>query len=104
VHVNAQRQGRHLLQAAAGDSGVVETVMPYRPLPEYECWGADVAYVSNARWQSIEDWLLGAPELVVEVLSPADTASEVFDKRQTCLENGCLKFWVVDPKRQQVEV
>jgi hypothetical protein len=46
-HVRAQWQIGHLLNAAAGPSGVVKEEMPYRPLPEYECWGADVAYLSR---------------------------------------------------------
>ena len=44
VHVKAQRQVRRLLEALAGDRGVVDKEMPYRVLPEYECWGADVAF------------------------------------------------------------
>src|SRR5579863_7056739 len=50
-HVRAQRQLRRLLENAAGSAGVVEKEMPYRPLPEYECWGADVAYLPKARWE-----------------------------------------------------
>ncbi len=47
---------------------------------------------------------MGAPELVVEVLSPSNSASEIFEKEELCLENGCQEFWVVDPKRHVVKV
>jgi Uma2 family endonuclease len=40
----------------------------------------------------------------MEVLSPSNTASEMLDKEQTCLENGAREFWVVDPVRKQVKV
>jgi Uma2 family endonuclease len=103
-YVRAQRQLRRLLEAAAGESGVVHTEMPYHPLPEYECWGADVAYLMSARWDGIDRYLMGAPELVVEVLSPSNTAAEINDKRKICLENGSREFWVVDTKLHQVEV
>ena len=103
-HVRAQWQLRQLLQAAAGDNGVAHTEFPYRPLPEYECWGADVAYVPKARWKEIKDWLFGAPDLVVEVLSPSNATAEIFEKRKLCLENGSVQFWVVDTDHQLVEV
>ena len=103
-HVRAQWQLRRLLEKAAGDSGVVHTEMPYCPLPEYESWRADVVYISKTRWESIDRWLIGAPELVAEVLSPSNTAAEILDKEQTCLENGAREFWVLDTNRRQVKV
>lgn len=103
-HVRVRRQLRRLLEAAAGDSGVVHTEMPYRPRPEYECWGADIAYLTQARWDAIDRYLMGAPELVVEVLSPSNTSAEIDEKRKLCLENGSLEFWTVDTNKRQVEV
>jgi Uma2 family endonuclease len=103
-HVQAQWQLRQLLQAAAGDSGRVYTEFPYRPLPEYECWGADVAYLPQVRWEMIENWFFGAPDLVIEVLSPSNTMATLRDKRKICLENGSLEFWVVDTNLHEVEV
>ena len=103
-HVQVQWQLRQLLQTAAGDSGRVYTEFPYRPLPEFECWSADVAFVSKPRWQTIDDWLAGAPELVVEDLSPSNTMAQLRDKRKICLENGSREFWVVDTNLREVEV
>jgi Uma2 family endonuclease len=103
-HVRAQSQLHSLLASAAGAVGTVTLEVPYRPLPEYECWGADVAYISKARWDSIDEYLLGAPELVIEVLSPSNTAAEMLDKRNLCLANGSREFWVVDTKYRLVDV
>ena len=103
-HIRAQWQLRRLLERAAGDSGVVEKEIPYRPLPEYECWGADIAYLTKERWDSIDRYLFGAPELVIEVLSPSNRSAKMRDKRKICLENGSREFWIVDPKSHQVEV
>lgn len=102
-HVRAQRQLRRLLEGAAGDRGVVEE-MPFRPLPEHECWAADVAYLSKARWEGIDRWLSGAPELVIEVLSPSNTAAEMLAKEQICLENGAQEFWAADTEHRLVRV
>jgi Uma2 family endonuclease len=102
--VKAQRQLRLLLEAAAGDAGVVDKEMPFRPLPEYQGWSADVAFVSKARWDAVDRHLMGAPELVIEVLSPSNTAAEMLDREQICLENGAQEFWVVDTNRKIIKV
>src|SRR3984957_19156270 len=45
-----------------------------------------------------------SPNLVIEVLSPSNTVDEINDKMDVCMANGCLSFWVVDPKRRLVSV
>ena len=105
-HHRTQRTLRILLQAAAGDSGIVETEVAFRAVAEYELRVADVAYVSRERWDSIDpdDNLAGAPDLVIEVLSPSNTATELYDKEKLCLEHGAREFWVVDAVLRQVKV
>ena len=105
-HYLAQRRLQRLLEQAAGAAGEVGIEMAFRPLPEYEYWQADVAFVSRARWEQIptNGNLQGAPELVVEVLSPSNTAAEMLDRRNVCLENGSREFWLVDIEHRQVEV
>ena len=103
-HVEAQHHLYRLLDKAAGDTGAVRIEMPYRPLGEHEAWRADVAFIATARWKATKDYLSGAPDLVIEVLSPSNTADELIEKRKLCLENGSREFWVVDVKRRQVEV
>jgi Uma2 family endonuclease len=78
----------------------------FRPLPEYELWVADVAYTCAERFREADpdDNIRGAPELVVEVLSPSNKAAEINEKVQICLANGSREFWVVDPDRAQVKV
>jgi len=105
-HHSIQRTLRELLQIAAGKERVVETEVGFRALPEYEYRVADVAVVATSRWQSTPDdgYLQGAPEIVMEVLSPSNSAQQMLDKEQLCLENGAREFWVVDPFRKQVRV
>jgi Uma2 family endonuclease len=42
--------------------------------------------------------------MVIEVLPPSNTSSEMRDRRNICLENGSREFWVVNPKLREVEV
>jgi Uma2 family endonuclease len=95
-----------LLREAAGGAGYVSMEVAFRPLPDYELRVADVAYISRERWENIdpESYFQGAPDLVIEVLSPSNTAYEINDKEKLCLENGAREFWVVDPKLRQVKV
>jgi Uma2 family endonuclease len=53
---------------------------------------------------NVDEYLFGAPDNVIEVLSPSNTAIEINDKRSTCLENGCSSFWVVDPRQRTISV
>jgi len=105
-HQRIQRRMFTLLTDLARENGVVETEMAFRPTDEHEVWVADIACVKMDRDQSTadDDYLLGAPDLVVEVLSPSNTVDEINDKMDICLANGCVSFWVVDPKRRLVSV
>jgi Uma2 family endonuclease len=95
-----------LLKRQAGNAGVVQMEMAFRPMPEHEVWQADVACVSVGRDAATgdEEYLMGSPELVVEVLSPSNTMDEILERQGMCLANGCASFWTVDPKRQIVMV
>jgi Uma2 family endonuclease len=106
THYLVQRRLRRYLEKAVGGAGEVDIEMPFRPLADFEYWQADVAYVSRTRWDQTpsERHLEGAPDLVVEVLSPSNTAAEILDRRNVCLENGSREFWLVDVEHRQVEV
>jgi len=105
-HAKLQSRLARLLRPKAEHLGVVETEVAFRALPEYDLRGADVAYVSQQRWEDTadEDNLHGSPELVIEVLSPSNTKTEIREKAVLCLSNGAQEFWVVDPKRETVSV
>ena len=46
----------------------------------------------------------GAPDLVVEVISPSDTYTEVAEKVDEWLNAGCAMVWVINPRRETVKV
>jgi len=67
----------------------------------------DVAFVSQARIDAIglpPKFWPGAPDLVVEVVSPSDTVYEVEEKVQAWLAAGSRLVWVINPKRRSVTV
>ena len=105
-HTTVQMRLLKELLKRVGSNLSVGMEVPFRALPQYEFRVADVAIVSNDRIKQTdpEDVLHGAPELVVEVLSPSNTMSEINDREKLCLENGAREFWVVDPDLHQVKV
>ena len=105
-HTRIQNRLLDLLRARAGDRGLVAVELPFRAVPEYDLRAADVAFVSSERWDATpeDDNLHGAPELVIEVLSPSNTLAEIREKAALCLANGSEEFWVVNPQRKVVTV
>lgn len=105
-HLRIQGKLRDLFRNLAGPGSFIEIEVAYRPLPEHELWVADVAYLSRERHQAVDpdDYIQGAPEIVVEVLSPSNTATEMIEKESLCLGNGGREFWVVYPDRRLVRV
>jgi Uma2 family endonuclease len=94
------------LDAALDGHGIVLTRLPFRALPEYELRVADVGYITRERSEQIkgEDYCLGAPDLIIEVLSPSTTSIEINEKIALCLANGCREFWIVDRRLCQITV
>jgi Uma2 family endonuclease len=105
-HFKVQKRVETLLEAAARDRGVVAMEFAFRAVPEGDLRVADVGYVTRDRWNAIDpdDNLQGAPDLAVEILSPSNTAAELYDGEKLCLEHGCREFWIVDPDLRQVKV
>lgn len=67
----------------------------------------DVSYVSHARNirdRDLPGFAALAPDLAVDVRSPANTGVEMRRRVETYLEAGCPLVWVVDPVSRSVEV
>jgi Uma2 family endonuclease len=95
-----------LLEALLGSFGVAGYEMAYRPLAEFDLRVADVAVASWERYRRTDpaDNLRGAPELVIEVKSPANSKKQLRELAALCLTNGGQEFWVVDADQRTVSV
>ena len=105
-HQFRQKRIERVLEAAAGDRGIVMVEFGFRALVEQDARRADVAFVSRERYRAAlaADEFFGAPDLVVEVLSPSNTAAQMDEKEKLCFGNGCQEFWLVNDDRQTIRV
>jgi Uma2 family endonuclease len=105
IHEKQQRKLFGLLLPRLDHLGFLNEEMPFRAAPECEYWQCDIGFITQERWDADHnDYFLGAPDLVIEILSPSNTMHEMLDRQDVCLDNGCLAFWTVDLKRQTVMV
>lgn len=105
LHVKIQQALLDRLAPLLRGLGFITNELPFRPAPEYESWVADIGFVVHERWDNDHnDYFLGAPDIVIEVLSQSNTMDEILDRQDICFANGCIAFWTVDPKRQTILV
>ena len=66
----------------------------------------DLVFLSNAKMDrfSPKYGIEGAPDLVVEIVSPSSFKMDRFEKRDSYLNFGVIEYWVVDTKYKSVEV
>lgn len=63
----------------------------------------DVVYIRQERLRQIRDRVYGAPDLVIEVLSPSTTTRDRVEKLDLYAQAGVPEYWIVDPASHVVE-
>ena len=65
----------------------------------------DLVFVAEAQKTRItNDGIMGAPNLVVEVISPSSINRDRFDKLKLYKRYAVAEYWIIDPANQSVEV
>ena len=74
-------------------------------LSETEAYQPDLLFVAERRRDIItERGVEGAPDLVVEVLSPSTAYHDLTKKKRVYEETGVKEYWTVDPEDRTVTV
>ncbi|MBI5528002.1 MAG: Uma2 family endonuclease [Deltaproteobacteria bacterium] len=74
-------------------------------LGDAEVFQPDIIFVSKDRLSIIGDKNIeGAPDLVVEVLSPSTAYYDLKHKKTVYAASGVKEYWIVDPIEKSVEV
>lgn len=74
-------------------------------LSETDVVQPDIFYISKARLSIIgEAYIQGAPDLVIEVLSPTTAQRDRGIKQKLYAREGVTEYWIVDPAAKTIEV
>jgi len=63
----------------------------------------DLLYLSSARLRETRERVEGAPDLVVEIVSPGSVRHDRGEKLRAYAEHGAREYWIVDPVGRQIE-
>ncbi len=66
----------------------------------------DLAFISNDRLFIIdkENGIMGAPDLIVEIMSPSSIKVDRFDKKEMYKKFAVKEYWIIDPKNETLEI
>ena len=74
-------------------------------LSDFDVAQPDLVFLSSGRSALLRDThIQGAPDLVVEVLSPSSRRTDAITKRHLYEKHGVGEYWLADPEVETVEV
>lgn len=78
-------------------------------LPSGSDRSPDVSWVEKSRWDALtkeqkEKFIPLCPDFVIEIMSPNDSLKTTQNKMQEYIENGCRLGWLINRKKQEVEI
>jgi Uma2 family endonuclease len=73
-------------------------------LSDHDVLEPDLLLVLKEHEVIVKDWVRGAPDLVLEVLSPTTEARDRGPKMKAYARFGVREYWIVDPVTQMIEV
>ena len=73
-------------------------------LSEHDVLEPDLLLVLNEHRDILQDWVRGAPDMVIEILSPSTEARDRSIKLKAYARYGVGEYWIVDPNAQVIEI
>ena len=98
----ALRIGRLLDDVAERTGGLALAAPMDVHLARHSVVQPDLLYVSPARSEIVQNWIEGAPDLVVEILSPSTASRDQVHKLNLYAEAGVVEYWIVDPAGRHI--
>jgi Uma2 family endonuclease len=93
-----------ILNRLAVQTGGMAFVAPLDvTLAEHSVVQPDLIFISHGRREIARERIEGAPDLVVEVLSPSTVGRDRGEKQQLYATAGVDEYWLVDPLAEQIE-
>ncbi len=86
------------------DLGKVVTAPMDVYLSEQDVLQPDILFIAKDRLHIVRDRIMGAPDLVIEILSPSNAQNDLWTKRLIYEAAGIKEYWIVDPDTKRVEL
>ena len=65
----------------------------------------DLLFIFKERSHIIkEENIKGAPDFVIEILSPSTAYYDLIEKKETYARFGIKEYWIVDPKKERIDI
>ena len=93
--------GSHLLEQPRGEvyAAPLDVI-----LSDFDVVQPDVLFVSNERQEVLGEWIHGAPDIVIELLSPETRRRDEITKRRLYERVGVREYWIVDGEIEVVKI
>jgi Uma2 family endonuclease len=99
----ARQLGNYVEEHQLGEvlAAPVGVRLPSQPVPLQP----DILFIRQERLNIIgEDVVEGAPDLIIEVLSPSNWLYDRREKKQVYQQGDVAEYWIVDPRTKNIEV
>ncbi len=94
---------RHLQRIAASNGGLAVAAPLDVALADHSVVQPDVIYVSARRQGVVRERIVGAPDLLIEVLSPDTMRRDTGEKLDLYAQSDVAEYWLVDPAARRIE-
>lgn len=64
----------------------------------------DLLFIAKENAGIVQNWVFGAPDLAVEILSPSSIRRDRYDKQEQYARFGVKEYWIVDPANHSLEI
>ena len=103
--ISTRLLGEFLFFMAGKDLGMIYHAPIDVYFGEKETYQPDIIFIARDRFHIIEAAMInGAPDLVVEILSPSTGYYDLKKKARTYARHGVREYWVADPEDKSIEV
>ncbi|KXK54858.1 MAG: Uma2 family endonuclease [Chlorobi bacterium] len=65
----------------------------------------DILFVSKERREIVQKrGVFGAPDIVIEIVSPGSVQADRYRKKDIYQEHGVREYWIIDPRNKSIEI
>lgn len=87
------------------DAGLVRDAPFQVRLADHLTYEPDIVFISNSAFDRVQEtYIEGAPDIIIEVISPHSTAADRGEKFVHYEQYGVREYWLIDPIRELANV